>query len=240
MLSKNEVKYIQSLCHKKQRNETGLFIVEGVKLVDELLKSNFKVVKLYALSSWLQQNVQYQSITTEVEPFELEKISTFQTPQQVIAIVQQANTNAISSEWSGITLCLDGIQDPGNLGTIIRIADWFGIQQIVCSCNTVEVYNPKVIQSTMGSFLRVQVMYTNLSTFLTETKLPIYGALLNGKNVFEIEKPSQAILVIGSEGKGISPEILPFIQHPITIPKKGGAESLNAAVATGILAAFFA
>jgi len=240
MLSKNEVKYIQSLCHKKQRNETGLFIVEGVKLVDELLKSNFKVVKLYALSSWLQQNIQYQFITTEVEPFELEKISTLQTPQQVIAIVQQANTNAISSEWSGITLCLDGIQDPGNLGTIIRIADWFGIQQIICSDNTVEIYNPKVIQSTMGSFLRVRVMYTNLYTFLTETKLPIYGALLQGKNVFEIEKPSQAILVIGSEGKGISPEILPFIQHPITIPKKGGAESLNAAVATGILAAFFA
>ncbi len=240
MLSKNEVKYIQSLCHKKQRNETGLFIVEGVKLVDDLLKSNFKVVKLYALSSWIQQNLQCQSITTEVEPFELEKISTLQTPQQVIAIVQQANTNAISSEWSGITLCLDGIQDPGNLGTIIRIADWFGIQQIICSENTVEIYNPKVIQSTMGSFVRVSVCYTHLHTYLSTSPLPVYGALLQGKNVFEIEKPSQAILIIGSEGKGISPEILPFIQHPITIPKKGGAESLNAAVATGILAAFFA
>ncbi|MFY7899152.1 MAG: TrmH family RNA methyltransferase [Chitinophagaceae bacterium] len=240
MLSKNEVKYIQSLCHKKQRNETGLFIVEGVKLIEELLTSNLEIQKIYALSSWLQEHQLYQSITTIVESFELEKISSLQSPQAVLAVVKQPfSISELPMDSTGIILCLDGIQDPGNLGTIIRIADWFGIEHIVCSSNTVELYNPKVIQSTMGSFLRATVHYTNLTDYLSNTSLPVYGALLDGENIFEITKPQNAVIVIGSEGKGISSELLPFIQHPITIPKKGGAESLNAAVATGILAAFF-
>jgi TrmH family RNA methyltransferase len=136
-----------------------------------------------------------------------------------------------------LTIVLDGIQDPGNLGTIIRIADWFGVQQIVASEDTVDVYNPKVIQATMGSFMRVSVAYKNIADWLPTLQLPVYGALLEGENIFTTKLPKQGILVIGSEAKGIRVNCIDFITHPVTIPKIGGAESLNAGVATGIIVA---
>ncbi|MES2372798.1 MAG: RNA methyltransferase [Bacteroidota bacterium] len=234
MLSKNEYKYIQSLCQKKQRQEERLFIAEGPKLVDELLHSHYTIRKLYALSDWVIKNKDVADVVT-VTDIELAKISGLQTPNQVLAIVEQqapANKPAIKDQ---ITLVLDGIQDPGNFGTIIRIADWFGIKQIVASEDTVELYNPKVIQSTMGSFMRVNVWYQSLPAFLQSAGIPVYGALLNGKNMHGEPPVTEGLLVIGNESKGISKELLPFISHPITIPRLGGAESLNAAVAAGII-----
>ncbi len=234
MLSKNELKYIQSLCQKKQRQSEGLFIAEGTKLADELLQSHYRVRKLYALEDWVKEHATAVSVTTVTE-IELEKISGLQTPNQVLAIVEQKTPPSEPGLNNQLTLVLDGIQDPGNLGTIIRIADWFGIKQVVASEDTVELYNPKVIQSTMGSFTRVNFWYRSLYTFLETATIPIYGALLNGKNMHGEPPVTEGLLVIGNESKGISKELLPFISHPITIPRLGGAESLNAAVAAGII-----
>ena len=234
-LSKNEAKFIQSLCHKKHRQAEGLFIAEGVKLVEEILKSNFHVKKIYATAKWGDGKADLKDLLSIVSEDDLAKISTLQTPNQVLALVEQPTNKPFIQFKNKLSLVLDGIQDPGNFGTIIRIADWFGIDQIVCSHDTVELYNPKVIQSTMGSFIRVNVLYENLTDLLKTAQVPIYGALLKGESIYNIDKPKEGILIIGSEGKGIGEELLPMITNPITIPRIGGAESLNAAVATGIL-----
>ena len=234
MLSKNELKYIQSLCQKKQRLQEGLFIAEGPKLAKELLNSHYKVEKIYATAKWIAENPTTIE-TAVVSEIELEKISSLQTANEVLLICRQKE-NTIFPNLSGkLSLVIDGIQDPGNLGTIIRIADWFGINQIIASEDTVELTNPKVIQSTMGSFIRVQCWYTNLPDLLHTTKLPIYGALLEGRSVMTMQPLIEGLLVIGNESKGIRAEVLPFIKNAVTIPRLGGAESLNAAVATGIL-----
>jgi TrmH family RNA methyltransferase len=234
MLSKNELKYIQSLCHKKQRQEEGLFIVEGTKLVNELLQTHYCIRKLYALPEWAGTYTGNASLET-ITDIELQKISGLQAPNQVLAVAEQQTPLNEPHIEQQLTLVLDGIQDPGNFGTIIRIADWFGIKQIVASVDTVELYNPKVIQSTMGSFARVNVWYKTLADFMPSVKIPVYGALLNGKNMHNEPPVTEGLLVIGNESKGISKELLPFISHPITIPRLGGAESLNAAVAAGII-----
>lgn len=234
MLSKSELKYIQSLCQKKQRQEERLFLVEGAKLVEELLQTGLKVRKIYALPVWAEKNSHLPQLTVITEE-ELEKISNLQTPNQVLAIVEQAEPAAEPVLANQLTLVLDTIQDPGNLGTIIRIADWFGIHQLVASMDTVESYNPKVIQSTMGSYARVQVWYRPLADFLSTVTIPVYGALLNGQNMYEVAPQKEGIVLIGNESKGIHADLLPFVSHPITIPRIGGAESLNAAVAAGII-----
>jgi TrmH family RNA methyltransferase len=235
MLSKNEVKYIQSLYHKKQRQQEGLFIAEGPKLVNELLPSDFTIKTIYATEQWQDNNLAKQVGIITITEQELARISNLQTPNQVLAIVEQQVANTEANFSNRLSLVLDGIQDPGNLGTIIRIADWFGITQIICSLDTVELYNPKVIQSTMGSFLRTQLWYQDLATTLTTANVPVFGALLDGQSIYQIQKPTAGILVIGSEGNGISKDVLSLISHPVTIPRIGGAESLNAAVATGII-----
>jgi TrmH family RNA methyltransferase len=234
MLSKNEIKYIQSLCHKKQRQQDGLFVVEGPKLLEEVLNSNYTVKKIFALQEWAAQNITAVHVTI-INEDELKKISTQQHPNQVLAIVEQLKENAKPLFKNSFSLMLDGIQDPGNLGTIIRIADWFGIKQMVCSEDTVELYNPKVIQSTMGSFTRVKLWYTDLKSVLMNIDVPVLGALLQGENIYDAGTFKEGVLLIGNEGKGIREEILPFVTHPVTIPKIGGAESLNAAIAAGIL-----
>ncbi|MFN3795087.1 MAG: TrmH family RNA methyltransferase [Chitinophagaceae bacterium] len=235
MLSKNELKYIQSLCQKKQRQASGLFIAEGPKIVDELLNSHFTVNKVYATDEWDAGKLADPSILTRVSAHELAKISGLQTPQQVLAVARQYWPDAVPQLNQKITLVLDGIQDPGNLGTIIRIADWFGIQEIVCSLDTVDCYNPKVVQATMGSLLRVKIWYEALPAFLAKQQMPILGALLSGQSVYATQVDAPSLLVIGNEAKGIREELLPLINQPISIPGKGGAESLNAGVATGIL-----
>ncbi len=237
MLSKNEVKYIQSLFHKKTREVEGVFVVEGPKIVEEVLVSDYQVRKIYAVDEWTKPaNISAEVL--RVNAVELQRISGLQTANQVLVVVEQKPCN--KPELSGrLTLVLDGIQDPGNLGTIIRIADWFGVKQIIASNDTVELYNPKVIQSTMGSFIRVGVWYDELPQLLQTAGVPIYGALLNGKNVLEISKVEESMLVIGNESKGISEAVKQLISQPITIPRFGGAESLNAAVATGIILSHF-
>lgn len=232
MLSRSESKYIQTLSHKKQRDIEGLFIVEGPKIIAELLKSNYVVKKIYATVNWITENTLLHDVV-EVSEDELQKISNLQTAHQVLAIVEKPTMKRNAE--SNIIIALDGIQDPGNFGTIIRIADWFGVKQIVCSQDCVELYNPKVIQSTMGSFIRTEVDYVDLKTWFSSNKLPVYGALLNGKNIKEITTIDKGVIVFGNESKGIRENILPFIQHAISIKRVGQAESLNASVATGII-----
>ena len=238
MLSKNELKYIQSLCQKKQRQEEGVFIAEGTKLAQELLQSNYRIRKIYATADWIAP-ARVSTECTIVTDEELQKISSLQTPNQVLLIVEQKEQRGEPEYKKGLTLLLDGIQDPGNLGTLIRIADWFGIKQVIAGTGTAELYNPKVIQSTMGSFIRVGVYYQPLQVFLERTDLPVYGALLNGTDVHQLDQVNEGCLIIGNESKGIGSELLPYITHPVTIPRIGGAESLNAAVAAGIIISHF-
>ena len=235
MVTKSELKYIQSLSDKKVRLETGCFIAEGVKLVGEMIAAGYPLKAVYALDSWESPDPSIE--VTRIEAFELEKMSMLQTPNQVLAVAMMPQKKETLNLAGPLTIVLDGIQDPGNMGTIIRTADWFGITQIVASEDTVDVYNPKVIGATMGSFMRVSVTYKNLADWMPTIKLPVYGALLEGENVFTIKTPQKGLLVIGSEGKGIRENILDFITHPVTIPKIGEAESLNAGIAAGIIVA---
>lgn len=235
MISKNDAKYIQSLYHKKTRDEEGLFIAEGPKLVNELLTAGFGIKQVYALSEWAQDNREAESITVIVSEAELQRISSLQTPNQVLAIAIQPRPEQEPVLQETLTLALDGIQDPGNMGTIMRIADWFGITQLIVSEDTVDIYNPKVVQATMGSIVRVKVWNKNLTEWLSNIKVKIYAAMLNGENVYKTGPVKEGVLIIGNEGKGIRGGVLPFVQYPLTIPKTGEAESLNAAVATGII-----
>ena len=235
MVTKSELKYIQSLSDKKVRLETGCFIAEGVKLVGEMIAAGYPLKAVYALDSWDSPDTSIE--VTRIEAFELEKMSMLQTPNQVLAVAMMPQQVKALDLGGQLTLVLDGIQDPGNMGTIIRTADWFGITQIVASEDTVDVYNPKVIGATMGSFMRVSVTYKNLQEWMPTVKLPVYGALLEGENIFTTNAVKEGLLVIGSEGKGIRENILDLITHPVTIPKIGGAESLNAGIAAGVIVA---
>ena len=239
MLVKQKIKYIQTLGQKKFREKEGLFIAEGPKLVNELLEADTIAVKeVYALKEWVNNNplLPANIILTEISEQELEKISQLTTPNQVVAIVQQFDTGNIITAKDQIILALDTVQDPGNLGTIVRIADWFGIKQIVCSLDSADMYNPKVVQSTMGSIARVKIIYTDLNEWLgTQENIPIYAASLQGENIASIKKINEGIIIIGNESRGISEEIMKLATIRITIPAKGKAESLNAAVATGII-----
>ncbi|ANI88239.1 hypothetical protein A9P82_02320 [Arachidicoccus ginsenosidimutans] len=233
MISKNEIKYIQSLYHKKTRDKENVFIVEGQKMVTELFQSNFGIKKVYATEKYVVPEW-YSSAVTMISDIELGKMSRLETPNQVLAVVEKKQQQQrIDTEQ--IILALDGIQDPGNLGTIIRIADWFGIQQIVASQDSADCYNPKTVQATMGSIFRVDVQYLDLNNFLSQSKTKILGALLNGNNVLQHSSISKGILVIGNESKGIRENIKPYINEAVSIPAFGKAESLNAAVATGII-----
>lgn len=239
MLSKSRVKYIQTLGQKKFREQEGLFVAEGPKLVKELLETaGVKLQAIYALKEWISNNEKAGDAApvTEVTGQELEKISQLTTPNNVVAIVQQFEKNPAISTTGNIILALDGIQDPGNLGTIIRIADWFDIKQIVCSQDCADLYNPKVVQSTMGSIARVNVLYTDLWDWLSgQENTPIYATALEGQDITAMHKIQEGIIITGNESKGVSNEILNLASERITIPRRGSAESLNAAVATGIV-----
>ena len=235
----HEIKYIQSLGQKKFRQQEGLFIAEGPKLVNDLLEmKNSSIQEIFALKEWIEDNKKiadsYQVV--EITTIELEKISQLSSPNQVVAVVKKIAIDENIQVKGKFTLVLDNIQDPGNMGTIIRIADWYGIDQIVCNTQSADMYNPKVIQSTMGSIARVKVFYTDLSDWLSKQKgISIYAAMLNGDDVTSMQKIKEGIIVIGNESKGISDDVLKLISKKITIPQKGKAESLNAAVATGII-----
>jgi TrmH family RNA methyltransferase len=234
-MNNNELKYIQSFAHKKHWDQESVFIVEGPKLVKELLESDWTIEKIYASSDWLNAQEPLGVPTEQVDEIILERISQFKTANQVLALVKKKVANAPLNFDKELTLVLDGIQDPGNFGAIIRTADWFGVKQILVSEDNAGLYNPKVIQSTMGSFLRVHVAQYNLEAVLSTSKLPIYGAVLSGAPLSRTKMQAPCFLVIGNESKGIRPNLQPYITHPVTITSYGAAESLNAAVATGIL-----
>ena len=238
MLVKSQVKYIQSLSQKKSRDEEGVFIAEGPKIINELLSApNVQLQQLYAVQDWIQQNPGMQAgAVVEVSEQELERISLLQTPNQVTGIFKKPVFPEITSYRDKLSLMLDGIQDPGNMGTIVRCADWFGIDTIICSKECADVFNPKVVQSTMGGISRVQVIYEELIPFVQQyADIPTYAATLNGTNLHDLPPVKEGILMIGNESKGIRHELLQLCRHRITIPRKGHAESLNAAVATGII-----
>jgi TrmH family RNA methyltransferase len=238
MLGKSKVKYIQTLGQKKFRDQEGLFIAEGPKIIADLLETpTAKIKAIYAVQDWIDEHKKLSATieVTAIETGDLEKISQLKTPNKVLAIVEYFQLPGEITTANKITLALDGIQDPGNLGTIIRIADWFGVEQIVCSNDSADVYNPKVVQSTMGSIARVKVYYTNLHEFLSGQSANVYATALNGKDINSLDKLKEGIIVFGNESKGISNEIINLATHKITIPKKGKAESLNAGVAAGVV-----
>jgi len=244
MLNKTHTKYIQSLHHKKFRDEYGVFIAEGPKVVLELLQSRvFTCLQLFAIGEWLEANEkilqQYPGPErVAIKDFELEKISLLTTPHSLLGVFKK-KTAALPAPVKGkITLVLDTIQDPGNFGTIIRTADWFGVDHIICSSTCADMYNPKVVQSTMGSLARVNIIYTDVAEWLQQhAAIKKYAAALNGKKITEVKKLKEAIIIIGNEGKGISDAVMALADEKITIPKIGEAESLNAAVAAGIILA---
>jgi TrmH family RNA methyltransferase len=241
VITNNEIKFIKSLHQKKVREQEGLFLVEGEKMVQELLQhTEWEVVLLLGTESWLSANsfgsrIKYHEVKNDV----LERITAMQTPNQVLALVRSKRQEfSLEKAKHSTTLFLDDVRDPGNLGTIIRIADWFGIPQIVCSPQSVELYNPKTVQSTMGSLFRVSVSYSDLvdlSLALHAEEIPLFGAVMEGKDIAQVNFPSSMVLVMGSESHGIGPQLERRLDHRITIPRIGKAESLNVAVATGII-----
>lgn len=243
MLSKAKIKYVNSLKHKKFRQKYNNFVAEGDKIAREILKHQMNAIEMvFATQQWVDNQdtmpLHLNSKINIVTSTELKKISSLQTPNQVLLIVQQLlMPELIVAEQ--LTLVLDRIQDPGNMGTILRIADWFGIRQVVCSAECVDVYNPKVVQASMGAFLRVKTYHRDVIALCENTTLPIYGAVLKGENLFQIKPPKAGLIVIGNESKGISGALQNQLTHRITIPSNGGAESLNAGVATGIICAAF-
>ena len=242
MINKSTVKYIQSLQHKKFRDEYDAFIAEGPKVVQELLLNNiFECEQLYcSLPGQQELDIKIKNALADklniIETYELEKISALATPNNLLAVFKKKPVPPSINITNKITLFLDDIQDPGNLGTIIRTADWFGIKTIFCSYATADCYNPKVVQSTMASLGRVNIIYGNIVEELQKHRNIIkYAAMLNGKNVAIMAKIKEGIIVIGNESKGISKAVIELVDEKITILKIGEAESLNAGVATGII-----
>ena len=239
MLSKSQVKYIQSLGQKKRRDEEDVFIAEGPKLVSELLQEKNVVIKeIFAVKEWIIANHGFLSnvMATEITDSELEKISLLTTPHLVLAIAKKIKWSNDYKLDGTISLALDTIQDPGNFGTIIRIADWYGINRIFCNKHSADVYNSKCVQASMGSIARLRLEYVELVDWLSEIKdVRIYAATLDGRDITKMEKINEGIIIIGNESRGIQEDILMSANVKITIPKKGRAESLNAAVATGII-----
>jgi len=248
MLSKNKIKLIQSLDLKKFRDEHQLYIAEGNKLVEDLLQARCHIQTIIATNLWLRDNAIPKEIEIiEATEEELKKISHLKTAPPVIALVKMPdNQNIATPDKDNLVLVLDAVQDPGNMGTIIRLADWFGIKEIVCSQNTVDCYNPKVVQATMGAIARIKVQYVDIEKYIQTAKnqhIPTYGTFLEGKNIYTEKLSAAGIIVMGNEGKGISAGVEAHITHKILIPdfaKPGGKpESLNVSVAAAIVCSEF-
>ncbi len=241
MLSKAQIKYIRSLTQQKYRKEHNVFIAEGDKICQEWLGSNATINMIVCVEGWAQANKSLVKKHPEAElvivpDATLSSISTLQTPNQVLLLVAipLPQSKLPTDQW---TIALDTLQDPGNMGTIIRIADWFGIKHIVCSKGCVDIYNPKVVQAAMGGHIRVRFYETDLLAYIDAVTMPVVAATLNGESMYNFAPLEKAVLLIGNESKGISEELIVKAAHKITIPRKGGAESLNAAVSAGILCA---
>ena len=229
MLSKSEIKDIRALSQKKFRDERRLFVVEGEKLVAEALASDLEVMRVLR--------------TDEIGQETMSRISMLSTPSPVLAVVRMPDPTAVEIDPSGLTLALDSLRDPGNVGTIIRLADWFGIRNIIASDDTVDIYNPKVVQATMGAVFRVKFSYCDLPSALAGVPCPVYGTYLEGENVYESELSSNGVIVMGSESNGISESVGECVTHKITIPPFSSGrtvcESLNVAVAAAVICSEF-
>jgi TrmH family RNA methyltransferase len=238
MLSKSQINLLKSLQHKKFRREHSFFLAEGHKSIAEFINSAYSIDVVYHTPAFDSKVLKLSRKINlcEISVTELEKISSLKTPQDVIAQIRMPEWPVLTHQdlMGQFSLVLDGIQDPGNMGTIIRIADWFGIVNIICSEDTVDIYNPKVVQASMGSLARVKVHYADLTAFLAQIKLPIYGALLDGENIYDTDFGIEGLLLMGNEGNGIRPGILKLITQAVTIPRIGKAESLNVAIATAL------
>ncbi|MCB9246301.1 MAG: RNA methyltransferase [Flavobacteriales bacterium] len=235
-LSKQHIKYLRSLWLKKYRQKYGQFLVEGEKSVIELFHSPFRIERIYRqVGSTALKEVGQDTEVVDCPKIDMERISQLKTAPGLIALVQMPEMNAIAPSDSGWILALDRINDPGNLGTIIRIADWFGISQIWCSNDTVDLYNHKTLMACMGSFTRVAILYADLFELLSRSQLPRYYGLLEGEDVRNLTGALPGIVVIGNEANGISEKLLELTHKPVSIRGKGRAESLNAAVSAGIL-----
>lgn len=250
MLTKKQAAFINSLKKKKYRDKHGMFVAEGVKIVNELIASGATINKIYSSKNYQLSLFDFHVTVERITEDELKKISSLSTPNEVLAICNINHTETdVKKLKSKLILFLDTIQDPGNLGTIIRIADWFGIKYIVCTSDTVDLYNPKVIQATMGSFARVQVWYENGISFIDNYKkhfpdYKIIGASLGGDDLYQTDLPEWGMIVIGNESNGISEVMKDALTAQVRIPsfsdnENTGAESLNAAVATSIICAEF-
>jgi RNA methyltransferase, TrmH family len=238
MVSKNQIKLISGLHSKKNRLLSRLFFAEGVKVIQELLASNFELDHLYTTQNDFDDVL--VSKKTQIHENDLKKISALATPNTCLAVFKIPNENPINQ--SGLVLALDDIRDPGNLGTILRLCDWFGIEQLLCSKETVDIYNPKVVQATMGSITRVNVNYVDLESFIAQTKLPVFGTFIDGKNIYKIKLPQEGIIIMGNEANGINQNLEKLIQNRLTIPRFGKlqkTESLNVATATAIILSEF-
>ena len=245
MLSKNKIKYIRSLELKKNRKEEGVFVAEGHKLVGDLL-GHFPCRLLVALPSWLEKNPHHTADEViEVTPEELSRSSLLKTPQDVLAVFEQPHYKLPTDVMNhSLCLALDDVQDPGNLGTIIRLADWFGIEHIFCSQGTVDVFNPKVVQATMGALARVKLHYCDLPTLIAGLKeIPVYGTFLDGNNLYGETLSEGGLIVMGNEGNGVSKEVSRLINRRLYIPNypvsRETSESLNVAIATAVVCAEF-
>ncbi|MCY1223612.1 tRNA (guanosine(18)-2'-O)-methyltransferase [compost metagenome] len=238
MVSKNQIKLITSLQQKKFRKEHKLFFAEGKKVIQELIHSNFSLEYLFSTAA-VFPGIDPKKILT-ISETELKKISALTTPNDCLAVFKQPESKSINP--SGLIVALDDIRDPGNLGTIIRLCDWFGITELVCSEETADIYNPKVVQATMGSIARVNVNYVNLEKFINETQLPVFGTFMDGENIYKSSLPKEGIIIMGNEANGISPEIEKAVKNRLTIPRFGDlqqTESLNVATATAIILSEF-
>lgn len=248
MLSINKSKFIISLQRKKIRRDTGLFVLEGDKMAKELIEQSAEQIEeLFALAEWIEAQKDfldyYKIQAQEVSEKDLKKVSSLKTPNKVLVILRQPQGSTLPSDFDqNLSLYLDEIQDPGNMGTILRIADWFGIKTVICSPNCVDVFSPKVVQASMGAIFRVVTLTKSLVNLKNQfPNMPIYGTLLEGENLYTTPLERRGLVVIGNEGKGISEDNKSLITKPIAIPRGSGskAESLNAAIATGIVCAFF-
>lgn len=249
MLSKNNIKLIKSLAQKKYRKEHNLFTIEGDKMVIELINSSIQIKNVYATDTFNQRikNKIAPEKLSLISDKELKQISQLSTPNQVLAVAHIPQENFTESPVNGLSIALDNIQDPGNLGTIIRTANWFGVKTIYCSPNCVDAYNQKVVQSTMGAVFDAEIIYTDLSKLFKQAKaksIPIYGTTLSGENLYEKSLHKDALLVMGNESKGLSEELKSMVDQEIYIPpypanSETHIESLNVAIATSIILAEF-
>lgn len=237
MVTKQDIKLIKSLNQKKYRQQLGLFTVEGVKGIEEFLKSDFKLHRLYTTKQIFDDS---KGDVVDISENELKKITALKNPNTALAIFEIPKS--VEVENSGLIVALDDVRDPGNLGTIIRLCDWYGVKNLVCSNTTVDCYNSKVVQATMGSLTRVNIVYDDLSKFMTNYKGEIFGTYMDGENIYSADLPNEGIIVLGNEANGISETITPIINRKITIPQFGigkDTESLNVANATAIVLSEF-